>query len=98
MRVIVLKFEYEEHYIKVPEIIFNNIKKIRKEFDKWLYDKNNNHGYWVIVNGVKKGVSYDASVFIDYLNNHYSNDSKCKIKEINKGEFLEPYEIKVELF
>ena len=96
MKIIVLKFEYEEQYIEVPEAVYNNISKIRKEFDKWLYDKNNDHGYWVIINGVKKGVSYDASAFIDYINVHYSNSGK--VKTIKKEEIADTSDIKTELF
>ena len=35
----------------VPDYIANDIKKYVKMFDKWLLDKDNNHGYWIKRNG-----------------------------------------------
>ncbi len=98
MKVIALRFEYEEYYIEVPEDIYNNIKKIRKEFDKWLYDKNNDHGYWVKVNGVKKGVSYDESAFIDFINERYIKKGDARVRIIEKDEIPDSCDITTELF
>ena len=98
MKIIALKFEYEEYYINVPENVYNNISTIRKEFDKWLYDKNNDHGYWVIINGVKKGVSYDESAFIDFINDRYLRKGDARVRMIGKDEITDPCDIKTEWF
>lgn len=68
MRKIALHFTYYYDIIAVPKDIAKNIEKIRRQFDKWLYDKTNDHGYWLCINGKKQAVSFDSNAFVEYLN------------------------------
>ena len=54
MKKIALKFTYHADLIIVPDRIFQNIHEIRLKFDKWLYDKSNDHGHWVYIDGKKE--------------------------------------------
>ena len=85
MKEIILQFTYDCILISVPSDIEKNIQSIRKKFDKWLYDKSNDHDYWVYVKGVKKAVSFDAEAFVRYLNEHHIVDQhkKAYIVDLN---------------
>ena len=76
MKKIALKFTYHTDLIIVPDDVFQNISEIRLKFDKWVYDKSNDHGYWVYIDGKRKAVSFDTMAFIHYLNDVYMPDCK----------------------
>lgn len=78
MEKIVLRFTYDCDIIAVPKYIATDIIKIRRQFDKWLYDKENDHGYWVFVGGKKRAVSFNSYAFIEYLNKFHISDKKDK--------------------
>lgn len=80
---VAIEFTYYVDIIEVPDYIAKDIKKYQRAFDKWLYDKDNNHGLWVIVDGQKKAVSFDTQDFVDYLNRHAisNSDSVCRVIE-----------------
>ena len=84
MKRIFLKFTYHSDLIEVPDKVAQDIQKIRLKFDKWLYDKSNNHSYWVYVKGQKKAVSFDTKAFVDFLNNVYLQDSKEKVRIVQE--------------
>ena len=72
MKTVALNFTFHTDLIEVSDDIFQNIYEIRKKFDKWLYDKSNNHDYWICVDGKKRAVSFDTEAFIHYLNDVYT--------------------------
>ncbi len=39
------------------------------EMMRFLYAKNNNHQYWIVINGEKKVCKYGTEAFIDWINN-----------------------------
>ena len=39
--------------VYIPKTIFD-IEELQNNFFRWLFDKKNDHQYWVIVNGEKK--------------------------------------------
>ncbi|MBQ7161120.1 MAG: hypothetical protein IJR90_05385 [Clostridia bacterium] len=80
MEKIALEFTYEKYILSVPSDIAKDIKKIQRAFDKWLYDKSNNHGLWIVKNGRKAAVQFDASDFADFINRTYLNERKEKAK------------------
>ena len=86
MKEIVLQFTYECTLISVPSDIEKHIHTIRKKFDKWLYDKSNDHDYWVYINGAKKAVSFDAKAFVRYLNEYHIVE-QCKKANIVDSEY-----------
>lgn len=77
MREIALHFTYHYDIVAVPKDVAKNIEEIRQQFDKWLYDKTNEHGYWLCINGKKQAVSFDSNAFVEYLNKvHLANCAK----------------------
>ncbi len=82
---IAIETTYDVYIANVPEYIAKDIKKYQRRFDKWLYDKSNNHGLWVVVNGKKMAVSFGAQDFVNYLNEYVlqQDDPKCLIIDKN---------------
>ncbi|MDR0916535.1 MAG: hypothetical protein LBN02_05030 [Oscillospiraceae bacterium] len=68
--------------LDVPERISQDIMAIQQLFFNWLYDKTNDHRYWIYRDGEKFGCSYGSDAFVDWLNTHYLN------ADIEKATFL----------
>ena len=65
---VALVFDYDADIIDCPEFVAQDLKGLQAEFDKWLFDKNNDHGYWWYEAGEKVGCNYRSDAFIDWLN------------------------------
>lgn len=63
--------------IDVPQKIAMNIDSLQAKFFEWMFDKENNHRYWVIRDGMKKYCNYSTEAFIDWLNTYILNDEKA---------------------
>ena len=70
------------YLLSVPEQIAKDIGHYRVEFDKWLYDPENDHGYWETVDaefGHFRALKYDGyEAFPRWLNDHILKDSEEK--------------------
>ena len=71
-----VEFMYEEdtEYIRCPAKVGRNIRQLQKDFDKWLYDRVNNHSYWVVAAEDEEGnkiygVCFNTEAFVFWLNN-----------------------------
>ena len=86
---IVLKFTYDADIIDIPNFFLPNLKKSSIQFNKWLYNKDNDHGYWIKKNGKKVAVSFRGDAYVDFLNNKMLNscNEKAKIIETEITEF-----------
>lgn len=54
----------------LPERFADSLEKVQEEFFRWLFNKDNDHGYWVIEDGEKKYCSYDSEAFVSWLNDY----------------------------
>lgn len=83
--IVVVSFTYQTDLVYIPDLTKYSPKKLQKLFDKWLYNKNINHEYWIYTEGKKDYVSYDISAFIKWLNENIfvGSDEKAKIVEEN---------------
>ena len=98
MQKIALSFTYYTDIIEMTDEIAKHIKKYQNAFDKWLYDKNNEHGLWVYINGKKKAVSFDSSDFVNYLNTYIIRDNNMKVRIVQSGLEKTPSDIPVLFF
>ena len=74
-----LVFDYYTDVINVPDEIGTQIKKYQKKYDKWLYNKDNNHQYWEKDEyGKKLGVGICSDAFVYWLNSFVLNDGEQK--------------------
>jgi hypothetical protein len=75
--------------MECPAFIADNIKEYQQKFDEWLYDKANDHGYWVTSDMQKTspensyGVSFNGAAFVDWLNRFVLHDNVEKAKLIS---------------
>ena len=93
MAQIVAQFTYNAYIIDVPERVENNAKKISNAFDKWLYDKSNDHGLWLTVNGKKKAaIGFGCEDFVNYLNDHVikNGEEKAAIVQVFQDSDYKP--------
>ena len=74
--IVKVEFMYEEdtEYIRCPAKVGRNIRQLQREFDKWLYNRENNHPYWEVAHVDEEGnkfygVCFDAEAFVYWLNN-----------------------------
>lgn len=56
----------------------SGVDELKEEFFKWMFNKNNNHKYWIIADGEKKGCEYGIDAFVDWFNNIYNSDNSVK--------------------
>ncbi|MGG3891775.1 hypothetical protein [Metabacillus fastidiosus] len=50
-----------------------NVRKLQRQFDQWIYDRNNKHPYWVVADEDEGGnkiyrVCFNAEAFMYWLN------------------------------
>lgn len=67
------------YLLSVPDYVAQDIEHYKLDFDKWLRDESNDHGYWVDVNeefGSFRALSYDGTTaFPKWLNETILKDS-----------------------
>ena len=82
---VILEFDYDVDIIEWPNIRAEEVKKHQLVFDKWLYNKNNNHSYWQYENGEKYGVCYRSDAFVEWLNSIVLKNSAEKATILTIG-------------
>ena len=70
--------------ITVPSEV-GDIEEVQKEFFNWLFDKKNDHRYWVVINGEKEYCNYETEAFIEWINNVFLKENEKKAKIIKKN-------------
>lgn len=81
--------------IDIPDHVAIRIKKHRNQFLNWIYNKNNNHGYWVKASDGKGGwfygVQYGSDAFVDWLNTKVIKDSNDKAVVVERNLDISEY-------
>jgi hypothetical protein len=73
--IVKIEFTYEEdtEYINCPSKVGRNIRQLQRDFDRWIYDRKNEHPYWEVAHvdeeGIFYGVCFNAEAFVYWLNN-----------------------------
>ena len=67
-------YEKDTEYILCPAKVGRNIRQLQRDFDKWLYNRQNNHSYWEVADIDEEGnniygVCFNAEAFVYWLNN-----------------------------
>lgn len=74
---LIFKFhDFDVDVLDVPEFVITDIKKIQKQFDKWLYDKDNPKTWHRDVGAF----CFRGDMFVHWLNEYLLKDSKVKAK------------------
>ncbi|MGE7183218.1 hypothetical protein ACQKKK_04265 [Peribacillus sp. NPDC006672] len=87
--IVKVEFMYEEdtEYISCLAKVGRNIHQLQREFDKWLYDRENKHSYWEVAGEDEEGekifgVCFNGKAFVYWLNNVRFNKDKKVAKLI----------------
>lgn len=83
---VLLKWTYESDMIECPSYISDNIHEYVKQFDNWMYNKNNNHGYWAKDSFCNEVICFGSEVFVDWLNTNIIQQDE-KLVEFVKRDF-----------
>jgi hypothetical protein len=70
--------------VDIPEEILKNIDGIQKDFLKWLFDKHNDHKYWVLDGNEKKYCEYRSEAFVEWINENLVKSLESKAIVIEK--------------
>ena len=81
--------------ISVPNHI-ENLQKLQNEFLQWIFNKDIDHGYWVVIDGEKVGCAYGTDEFVEWINSTLP-DNICERAEILKGNETECDQAEIEL-
>lgn len=92
MKLVLLNTGMNGYYLlSVPNGVAENIEKYKLEFDEWIRDENNDHGYWVEVDeefGKFRALSYDGNdAFTKWLNDTVLRDSEEKAECLPRIDF-----------
>ncbi|ACL21998.1 hypothetical protein Dhaf_3985 [Desulfitobacterium hafniense DCB-2] len=82
---IVIQFCVDADIIDCPVDISDSLIEYRNKFIDWLYDKQNNHSYWIYKNGEKYGCSYRSEAFVEWLNKFVLSNSLVKAKVLESN-------------
>lgn len=86
------RFDSDSDLIECPDDILENIEDLQEKFWKWLFDKNNDHKYWIYKNDQKFGCCYRADAFVEWLNQYVLRNADkeakvvaCCVKNVKKS-------------
>lgn len=82
---VLVKFCVDADIIECPNHIVSDLEEYQHRFTEWLYDKNNDHSYWMYVDGEKYGCSYRAEAFVEWLNTFILNSNQDKAKVLEQS-------------
>lgn len=86
----VIKIDFGEdciQYISCSTKIGRKMNGLQEDFLMWIFDEEKNTKYWALENGEKICPNYDASAFIEWLNNVRFKRGIAKAKLTTKLKF-----------
>lgn len=84
MKVVFAFTEFDVDIVDIPNSIFNNINPIIRDFDKWLYDKDNKLSW----DAKNKAFCFRADLFVYWLNKYVLSDKeKAQLVESQPEEY-----------
>ena len=87
-------FTYDYDLIDVPQELVKQIKKLQLKCDKWLYNKENEHEYWIKEGlSTKFAVNTCSEAFVYWLNTFVLADFEYKAKIVQKDMPMDSIDI-----
>lgn len=91
-----IKFDCYADIVEVPEAITQSLSKYKRKFLNWMYDRKNDHGYWVKVSDGKGswyyGVEYGSDAFVKWLNKRVIKDKYEKAVIVERDLDIDDYD------
>lgn len=75
---ILLYWGWDADLIECPEFIAENLLKYQRDFDSWISNTNNEHGYWSIDSEGGRALSFTGEAFLKWLNEVVLKDNNSK--------------------
>lgn len=77
-------FSTDADIIECPKWIVPELESYQANFLEWLFDKKNNHAYWVYKNGEKYACRYRSQAFVEWINMFVLQDNleKSSVLEV----------------
>lgn len=72
--------------IMIPDEVAENLDQVVNEFFNWMFDKSNDHKYWVREDGKKKYCSYTSEAFVDWFNKFLAKEEKAAIIAVSSEQ------------
>lgn len=82
-----LYWGWDADLIECPSYIAENIATYQRQFDKWISDSGNDHGYWSKDSEGDTALCFDGDAFLTWLNNVVLIDNDEKAQFL-KREFV----------
>lgn len=87
MKLLICFSEFDADIIDVPLFVLEKKNKLSDRFIKWLYDKDNDHGFW---DSKKSVVNFRSEAFVFWINQFVLKDSKEQAVVLEK--FVSEYD------
>ena len=68
MAKILLYWGWDADLVECPAFIAENLSAYQRQFDQWISDPNNQHGYWTKDSEGTPALSFDGSAFLEWIN------------------------------
>ncbi|MGN1443970.1 MAG: hypothetical protein ACI4XE_08995 [Acutalibacteraceae bacterium] len=82
MKLVFAFTEFDVDILDVPSEIISNIKKVCKQFDKWLYDKNNKETW----DKERQAFCFRGDMFVYWLNEYYLKDKEKALMIVSQPD------------
>lgn len=77
---ILLIWTYDSDLLECPDYISDDLQRYVKEFDEWIYNKDNDHNFWTKDCEDNDALCFGSEAFVDWLN---SSVIPCNEKKVN---------------
>lgn len=81
---VLVEFCLDMDIIECPDWIVEELPTYQIRFQEWLFNKENNHSYWMYKNGEKNGCRYRSKAFVEWLNEFVLHDYEEKASVIEE--------------
>lgn len=81
---VLVEFSVDADIIECPKWTVEELPAYQIQFREWLFDKKNDHPYWVYKNEEKHGCCYRSHAFVEWLNNFVMQDNLEKATVIEE--------------
>lgn len=79
--------------IECPDLIVDNYSYYNDEFVKWIYNPENDHGYWIIDEEGIRILDFEGDAFVDWLNDGPLRNSDEKARYVKRNYKPTHYEM-----
>ncbi len=81
---IMLFWGWDADLIEVPHFVAENLRKYQRQFDKWISNPNNMHGYWSVDSEGERALSFNGDAFLKWINENVLDGNEEKAYLIEK--------------